>query len=254
MRLDTDTEWERWGQFDPYFGVITHPKFRRAALDDEARKEFFESGERHVEYVLQVIRTHIDAYFRPKSVLDFGCGVGRTLIPFSRVSDQVMGLDVSPSMLAEAASNCAAGRVTNVGLELSDDRLTRVRQHFDLVHSFIVFQHLEPERGRRIFGELIRRVAPGGVGAVHVLYSKSHYAATLGVPTQTAALSQNLNRLSPDPEMQMNAYGATEVMFTLQSLGVQRVHVDFSDHGGELGMFLFFLVPASAIPAPEWRP
>jgi len=44
------------------------------------------------------------------------------------------------------------------------------------------------------------------------------------------------------------------VMFTLQSLGVQRVHVDFSDHGGELGMFLFFLVPASAIPAPEWRP
>jgi hypothetical protein len=45
--------------------------------------------------------------------------------------------------------------------------------------------------------------------------------------------------------MLMSAYGATEVMFMLQKSGVQRVHVEFTDHGGELGMFLFFRVPGA---------
>ena len=42
----------------------------------------------------------------------------------------------------------------------------------------------------------------------------------------------------------MNAYGATEVLFLLQSRGVHRVHVEFTDHGGELGLFLFFRASA----------
>src|SRR3974390_2508961 len=94
--LNTDLAWEEWGRCDPYFGVITHGKFRRSLMTAEAKREFFDSGHLHVDNVTQVIRRHIDANFTPGSVLDFGCGVGRTAIPFARLASQVVGADVSP--------------------------------------------------------------------------------------------------------------------------------------------------------------
>jgi SAM-dependent methyltransferase len=242
----TDIEWERWGQQDPYFGVLTHPRFPRAELTEETRREFFESGHTHVEYVMQMVRLHLDPHFAPKSVLDFGCGVGRTLVAFAKVAEEVLGLDVAPSMLAEARANCAAHGLTNVECQLSNDDLLKMPGKFDLVHSYIVFQHIEAKRGKAVFARLLKTIAPGGVGAIHLLYSKSAFSPSLGVapePVQPA----DTGVVSAEPQMLMNAYGATEVLFMLQMSGVQRVHVDFSDHGGELGMFLFFRIP-DALP------
>ncbi len=247
MKTDTDSEWELWGRRDPYYGVITSPKFRREVLTDESRKEFFDSGDAHVEYVMQMIRQHIDSQFAPKKVLDFGCGVGRTLVAFAKVADKVVGVDVAPSMLAEARKNCCAFGADSVQLELSDDDLSQVKENFDLIHSFITFQHIEPARGKRIIGRLVEKLEPGGIAALHVLYSKSAYGASLGVaPYPTACGAPVSAGLGSEPEMQMNAYGATELMFMTQALGVGRVHAEFTDHGGELGLFVFFRVPAES--------
>ena len=130
---------------------------------------------------MQMIRLHISSDFRPATVLDFGCGVGRTLVPFASIGGRVIGMDVAPSMLDEARANCRAFGVHNMDLQLADDELLRAPGHFDLVHSFIVFQHIAPERGKALFARLIERIAAGGVGAIHVLYSKSTYDASLGV-------------------------------------------------------------------------
>jgi len=245
MNPNTDSEWERWGQREPYFGVITDARFRRQALTTESKQAFFDSGVAHVDYVIQMIRMHIASDFRPASVLDFGCGVGRTLVPFARIAGRVVGIDVAASMLEEARANCHRFDVHNVDLQLSDDELLHAPGRFDLVHSFIVFQHIAPERGKTLFARLIQRIAAGGVGAIHVLYSKRAYDASLGVaPARSAALPSLPRSEELDPEMQMNAYGATEVFFLLQNRGVHRVHVEFTDHGGELGVFLFFRAPA----------
>src|SRR5580658_5668052 len=104
--LTTDAAWEQWGQRDPYFGVITNPKFRRAGLTAQARDEFFLSGHAHAEWLMDRIHRYIDPAFTPTSVLDFGCGVGRTLIPLAMLAKEAVGLDVSPSMLLEARKNC----------------------------------------------------------------------------------------------------------------------------------------------------
>jgi SAM-dependent methyltransferase len=244
MNPNTDSEWERWGQREPYFGVITDARFRRHALTTESRKEFFDSGFAHVDYVLQMIRLHIWPEFRPTRVLDFGCGVGRTLVPFAKLADNAVGVDVAPSMLEEARANCRDFGVRNVALELSDDDLSRVHGQFDLVHSFIVFQHIAAERGKPLFARLLERIAPGGNGALHVLYSKSAYATSFGVAPKSDAAPIVARETDVDPEMQMNAYGATELFFMLQRHGVHRVHAEFTDHGGELGLFLFFRAPA----------
>jgi hypothetical protein len=82
------------------------------------------------------------------------------------------------------------------------------------------------------------------MGAVHALYSKTAYASSLGVPPAMKDAQVSVGAIrSPEPEMQMNAYGATELMFLIQQLGVNRVHIEFTDHGGELGLFFFFRTP-----------
>ena len=47
-----------------------------------------------------------------------------------------------------------------------------------------------------------------------------------------------------DPETQMNPYNLSELAFMLQTAGVKSFSVDFTDYGGELGVFLFFRKPA----------
>jgi SAM-dependent methyltransferase len=256
----TDLAWEEWGRRDPYFGVLTDPKFRRRDMSDHTKREFFQLGQWHVQYVLDIIHRYLQPNFIPADVLDFGCGVGRTLVHFATLAERVVGLDVSQAMLQEARQNCDEQGRNNVRLLLSDDALSSLAGSFDLIHSCIVFQHIPIERGRTIFSRLLAFMRPGGIGAIQLTYAKSRFADTYGVepppapePIQPAKKSKKrtapvadivaTSSLSADPEMQMNPYNLSEILFCLQRFGVQRFHAEFTDHGGELGVFLFFQKP-----------
>jgi SAM-dependent methyltransferase len=267
--MSTDVEWEKWAAQDPYFGVLTDPRFRKREMTPAARQEFFDSGRIHVEYVLRTCRQYFDGAFAPTRVLDFGCGVGRLLIPFASVAADVVGMDVAPSMLAEARRNCSDRGIENVRLVLSDDTLATADGQFDLVHSYIVLQHIEVMRGRAMFARLVEKVKVGGCGVIHVTFGWDLHAATFGMPPAPApaplpppdAFSQAKAKvrlaleqiglpqrptvvepevLNADPEMQMNFYNLSDLMFSVQRAGVQRVHSEFTDHGGALGVFLYF--------------
>lgn len=170
---NTDKEWERLGRSDPYFGVVTHESYHLENLDERNREEFFRTGEVYVEQVMDNIRRHIEAGFRPKRTLDFGCGVGRLVIPFARFSDEVTGVDVSEAMVREARANCVAAGLKNTVLFRSDDGLGVLDGKYDLVNSFVVFQHIPVARGCGIFRRLLSFLEPGGVGVCHFTYSKS---------------------------------------------------------------------------------
>lgn len=259
--MSTDIEWEKWGARDPYFSVLTDPKYRAAAMTAEARDEFFALGRHHADYVLHACRARLDSAFAPRRVLDFGCGVGRVVIPFAAAAEEVVGVDVSPSMLAEAQRNCAHYGAGNVKLVLSDDELSAVGGEFDLVHSCIVIQHIEVDRGLRLFEQLLRRIAPGGAGAIQITFGWDVHHATYGVvPPPPAAPParwyQTLTRQLPrrtrrapeppagaDPEMQMNFYNLSQLAFLLHRAGIAAFHSEITDHGGALGVFMFFRKP-----------
>jgi SAM-dependent methyltransferase len=239
----TDREWEKWGARDPYFGVITSEEFRRDRMTDEGRQRFFESGRSHVQYVMSVCRQRIEPNFAPGRVLDFGCGVGRVSLPFAEMAQSVVGVDISQAMLQEAEKNRAERALRNVVFVKSDDDLANVVGTFDLIHSFIVFQHMEVNRGRRVFGKLIERLAPGGILAAHFTYGKMQYADTFGVPPVGSVTSPPElpgREDTGDPVMLMNPYNVNELLFTMQTAGVRGFHTDFTDHGGELGVLLYF--------------
>ncbi len=273
--MSSDIAWEQWGRQDPYFGVLTHERFRRDKLDAGAKHEFFTSGETHVSLLLSRCRALFGALPEPLSVLDFGCGVGRLLVPFKRAAERVVGVDVSPSMLAEARRNCDELEAAAVELALSDDALSQVDGRFALVHSSIVLQHIDPHRGLRIIEALLSRVMDGGIAALHLTYAKAWHADTYGQPpapppmappalTAARGWLRRLGRDQPsaavlvpapalapgaDPEMQMHAYNLSEVLFMFQRRGASGLHVDFSDHGGELGVTLYarFGEPEAAV-------
>lgn len=149
--------------------VFTHmiDKFRKDNLTDEAKEEFFSSGLSQINHMLENIRKHIDPLYAAKNALDFGCGVGRLIIPLSKVVNNVTGIDVSDSMLNEARKNCETQFVSNVSLLKSDDNLLLLNGKYDLIYSFIVFQHIPVKRGVGIFKNLLSRLENGGVCVIH---------------------------------------------------------------------------------------
>lgn len=258
--INSDEAWEAWGKQDPYFGVITDPQFRKDNLDCSARLAFFDSGESHIQFLNNLVTHFLGCRLQPQRALDFGCGVGRVVIPLSRISAQVVGIDVSPSMLAEARKNCSAQGVKNASFVQSDDALNALDGTFDFVHSVLVFQHIPVERGRVIFKQLISRITPGGIGMIDFTYAKDRYADSFGVapPRKSPSLiGETIKGITAiargddadslrngDPDMRMNSYNLSEIFFILQEVGISRVHTQFLDHGGERAAFLVFQKPA----------
>ena len=266
-RQSTDKEWEKWGSKDPYFGVITHNEFRSRNLTDEGKIKFFETGRDEIRHVLEVARRHLDPNFSPKKALDFGCGVGRLVLALAEIAEHVVGVDVSKSMLRKAHKNFEERSVRNVSLLGSDDNLSSLNGLFDFILSIIVFQHIPVERGRLIFSHLLEQLEDGGIGVIQITYAKTRYKQTHGVSPKEGVLEQfkiYKNRLKKvlrrrgysllrrpalgDPEMQMNPYNLNELLFQMQESGIRDFYAEFSDHGGELGVFLYFQKPKQSSP------
>jgi SAM-dependent methyltransferase len=98
------------------------------------------------------------------SVLDAGCGIGRWSRILAARGAQVTGVDLSPTMIAEAAGRAArdgvAGRCRFLAADLAELDLG---QRFDLVLCVTVLQHiLDPERHRRALARLQAHLSDRG--------------------------------------------------------------------------------------------
>jgi tRNA/tmRNA/rRNA uracil-C5-methylase (TrmA/RlmC/RlmD family) len=120
---EKDKVWEFYGKTNPYFGVSTIDKFKDENLTRSAKDEFFQTGEAHIVRIWGEIEGSFINDFKPKRALDFGCGVGRLVLPLSSRCAEVVGVDISPQMLEETGRNCAERGITNVDLALSDEDL-----------------------------------------------------------------------------------------------------------------------------------
>ncbi|SFS05930.1 Methyltransferase domain-containing protein [Dyella sp. OK004] len=227
--MGTDHDWENWGRNDPYFGVLSHESFRAENISNESRDAFFLSGERHIESLLDTIRAHFKPQFTPDRSLDFGCGVGRLLIPLARRSQHASGVDVSTAMLTEAHRNCEIHAINNVKLLRSDDHLSQVRGEYDLIHSHIVFAHIDPRRGQAIIEALADRISPDGFIAIQILYScnaspliRSLVKLRYKLPLLNTARNLMRGRPLREPPMQLHVYNLPMVLRTLNRLGFSK--------------------------------
>ncbi len=253
---DSDKDWERFGKTDPYFAVLTAPEFHGRPSGTE-REKFFESGESHIQTVFAIIREHLDPAFAPARALDFGCGVGRLVLPLAVRCPSVTGVDISQSMLDEARRNCVEAGVTHVQLLQSDDELSAISGEFDFVHTYIVLQHIPAERGETIVRNLAAKLATGGVGMFQVPYTSGRdrlvsrflYWTRMKIPGGKTLLNLLRGRSPGAPVMQMNVYSVTRLLDILWEEGCAEVHIRFSEHNGARGVLLF----ARKTDAPIFR-
>ena len=244
----TDKYWERFGKENPYHGVISYDRFKKGNLTEQARSEFFRTGEGHIDFIMKVIRRYLDADFNPSRCLDFGCGVGRLVIPMARQFKQVVGVDVSKSMLEEAKRNCQGCDVENVELVESDDQLSKLEGEFDFIHSCVVFQHIPVRRGVKLLKRMIELLSEDGVAALDFTYFRdaSLIKKIISWVTKTIPLTHNFANLIKGrpfnhPHMRMESYNLNRIFQLLQKQGYNNVHiqlqkitVDFSS------VYLFF--------------
>jgi SAM-dependent methyltransferase len=244
---DTDRDWKKWGKENPYFGVVSHSEFLNGNLSDDSLLEFFASGQRHADHVIETIRESISPTFAPTQVLDYGCGVGRIVFPFAKYARTVVGVDISPDMLNEARANGNKFGVTSSRFLHVDEMDSLEPRSFDLVHSFIVFQHIPVARGEQILRKLITLLVDGGVGAVHFTFSDRRPALRRRISAlrrRVGLVNGALNLLSrksfSTPTMQMNNYSINRIFDILIDSHCSNVHVEFSNHSLHLGAMIYF--------------
>ncbi len=242
---DASTDWQRMGFTDPYWAVLTDEKFRASRITDSARREFFQTGEEHLDSIIQRIRDRLGPDFAPSRALDFGCGVGRVLIPLARRYPGALGVDVADSMLAEARKNILEQGIV-AELALGDDALSKVKGTFDFIHSYIVLQHIPRARGEKIVAGLLERLRPDGVAALHLTYSlglptakKLFRWARLRAPLVGRGWNVLKKRPASTPYIEVYEYDLASLFEILRSHSCAEVYATLTDHGGVKGVFLF---------------
>ncbi|MBK9768210.1 MAG: class I SAM-dependent methyltransferase [Chloracidobacterium sp.] len=243
---DNESVWEYFGENDPYFGVNSIAEMRSDKLDDVARNVFFKSGEDYIDRIWNEIEDNFERGFKPDRALDFGCGVARITLPIAKRSGAVVGVDISTGMLELARKNAAEFNIENTTFIKGDDELSNVPGKFDLVHSFVVFQHIEPKKGERIFTRIVEMLDEGGIGVLHV-----EYANTVSTPIQKLRfwayrdlpLVYRFRNLllgkRKEPLIPMYLYDLNRLLLILQQNDCHKVQVRFSKHGVD-GVVLIF--------------
>jgi SAM-dependent methyltransferase len=189
---DTDQDWAVLAQTQPYWAVLSAEIYRGQTLDPAARAAFFGSGEQQVAALMGFAKRHLDPAFAPRRALDFGCGVGRLLLPLARLvalatphppaPAAAVGVDIAPAMIELCRANLAEAGLHHAEVVLGDDTLSRVDGRFDLVNSLIVLQHIPPERGYRLIARLLDLLEVGGVGSLQLTYAKERRFFTHEAP------------------------------------------------------------------------
>jgi trans-aconitate methyltransferase len=243
--MSTDRDWEKWGKTNPYYGVISHEEYLGETLTDDVYEQFFRSGRQNVEKMLgriEELRGGKSKKF--KLALDYGCGVGRLSYALADHAKQVVGMDVAPSMLRLADTN--PKRPKNTEFRLADRELSELPSSYDLLVSYIVFQHIPPRVGMPTLRKLLDRLEPGGCFALQLTYA--HDASILAklklglrewIPPLRYIANIARGRKYDTPNMRMHSYDLNRVHQMLQDSGVKRYSAEMTDHGGYLGVFLY---------------
>jgi SAM-dependent methyltransferase len=161
-------QWDLWGA-DIYVATTGERAHRGRQAE-----EIFEQGVAYLDRVEGRLAALGTPAPRHGAVLDFGCGVGKALVPMAARYTSATGVDVAQSMLEEAGRHLA-GRGADLrhydGVDI-DGCLGDLR--FDLVHSSRTVQHIPPADGVRILASLLRRLNPGGVAVIQAPMCAPH--------------------------------------------------------------------------------
>src|SRR5262249_21187503 len=141
--LDLDRlrrNWDQFGKEDPLWAILTIPEKQGGRWDVS---EFFATGEREISEALRYLAELGHAPRRLRA-LDFGCGVGRLTQALALHFQEVVGVDIAPSMIAAADRFNRHGQRCRYVENTLPDLSFFADGSFDFIYSVIALQHMDP--------------------------------------------------------------------------------------------------------------
>jgi SAM-dependent methyltransferase len=237
MNKSDDRYWEDVAQNNPYWGVLSHEKFKGQTLSAATEEDFFASGDDDIAYIVAQLR-RLNPDFSPRRALDFGCGVGRLAIAMRSVAAEVAGVDVSPSMLKAAEANAKSRGVDAISFstEIPEGRC-------DWVNSFIVFQHIQPSYGILLLKDLLEKLNDKASISLHFTIYRDSRVLFRGIQESKFGRYDGVSFINFDRagimEMPIYEYDLSQVICVLNQSGFGSLLVNHTDHSGSHGAHIF---------------
>ena len=133
------TDWNARTNYDAKFAV--------RAVTSQSEKEFWDSGVIAMEQCLAFNTTLNDLIMQDNDptnmrVLEIGCGVGRIIIPMSKIFGKVVGVDVSDEMVKLAKEKTSNIPNCEIFQNNGSDFSFFSENSFHFCYSLVVFQHI----------------------------------------------------------------------------------------------------------------
>jgi SAM-dependent methyltransferase len=225
--------WEDMGDLDPCWAILTEPGTKHGRWDLE---KFFETGNDEIS----CLTSAAERLGLPKQhdwALDFGCGVGRLTRALALHFQNVVGIDISQSMLSRAV---ALNPHANCEFLLNDsESLPFFSGKFDLIYTALVLQHVPAQESiRRYIAEFVRVLKTGGLLVMqlpsHVPFRRRLQARPrMYAWLRSAGLSEQLlyNKLGLHP-IPMNFLPESDVVSIIKSGGGTILQVVAGERAG----------------------
>jgi ubiquinone/menaquinone biosynthesis C-methylase UbiE len=240
---DSIKNWQKFGENDPYYGVLSDDRFRSKNLNKASLQEFFDTGRDFVKDSEKRLSEFFGGSLQGKKILDFGCGVGRLTLPFAEIGNhKTVGVDISEGVLEKARQHQLTLGLKNVHFHKYDGHILNLDEDFDFINSYIVFQHIEQAMGLNLLTQLLEGLKPGGIMQVHFTHGHclpwstyANFYLRTKVPLYNFFYSSlKHRRLVAEPTMQMNHYSIGKLYDLFREVS-KDLYVIHTNHGGHLG-------------------
>jgi SAM-dependent methyltransferase len=152
--------------------------------DVEQAAEWEEIWERHgfFDRVIDAGRSVYNWFFRrvlgsylsrDSSVLELGSGRASLTLSMAHGVKKLVGVDISPAAVAQAAADAKRRGLTNASFVLDDCTKLALAERFDFVWSQGLLEHFDDPL--TVAREHYRMLAPGGVALLSVPYKNSYH-------------------------------------------------------------------------------
>ena len=214
-------EWEKNAIIDPYWSVLSLEKYKTSEISEENKKEFYQSGNGHIDYVIHELIKRFNYRIDDDAVaLDIGCGVGRCMEGMTSHFSEIHGYDISEAMILIAKKyfdeKKDAIKQHIIRVSTNHEDVVSLKGKASFVHSVIVFQHIPIEDGYTLLQSTIDCIKMGGGGFIHIPVGKNYEQND----TCTKVFQSN------GLEIKMHAYSLDRVLSVLEKSGIKNVSCD----------------------------